>query len=192
MANLIELTFQAIDIGRLLAVIASPLAGAEVLFVGTTRQTTLESSSPALPAGDIKVHSEQPVPGKVTSYLIYEAYEEMALKQLNHLAEQARQQWTLQGVAIVHRLGKVMPLEASIAIAVSSPHRAEAFAAGRWLIDTIKRDVPIWKQENYQNQTAEWVHPTLNPSDGNCSPSEPVGEREVDFKSAAQSNQAKP
>jgi molybdopterin synthase catalytic subunit len=62
-------------------------------------------------------------------------------------------------------LGKVLPGEASIAIAVSAPHRAEAFEAARWLIDNIKQDVPIWKQENYANATQQWVHPSHSTTD---------------------------
>src|ERR1043165_150403 len=64
--------------------------------------------------------------------------------------------------SIVHRLGHLDLGEASIAIAVSSAHRADAFAAGQWLIDTIKEVVPIWKRENWADGTTEWVHPGLN------------------------------
>jgi molybdopterin synthase catalytic subunit len=82
----------------------------------------------------------------------------MARQQLSDLASQAMNQWSLLSVAIVHRMGKVLPQEASIALAVSSPHRAQAFAAAEWIIDQIKRDVAIWKQENYKCSTSEWVH----------------------------------
>ena len=92
--------------------------------------------------------------------LDYEAYEEMAGEKMKDLAAQARQQWQLVNVAIVHRLGNVPLGEASVAIAVSSAHRANAFEAGRWLIDTLKVEVPIWKREHWSDGSSEWVHPT--------------------------------
>ena len=86
----------------------------------------------------------------------------MAEKKLNELKVEARKRWPLTGCAIVHRLGHLEPAETSVAIAVSSPHRSDAFQAGQWLIDTIKEVVPIWKQENWADGTSEWVHPGLD------------------------------
>jgi molybdopterin synthase catalytic subunit len=63
---------------------------------------------------------------------------------------------------IVHRLGRVPVAEASVAVAISTPHRADAFAAGQWLIDSLKRDVPIWKREQWADGTTEWVHPGVS------------------------------
>ena len=123
--------------------VASNDAGAVVLFLGTTRQFT---------------H------GRRTESLDYECYPEMAEKKLAELESQARQRWPLTGCAVVHRLGHLEVGEASIAIAVSSPHRQVAFEAGKWLIDTIKEIVPIWKRENWADGTSEWVHPGM-PSD---------------------------
>jgi molybdopterin synthase catalytic subunit len=88
----------------------------------------------------------------------------MALAQLERLAESAKGQWPVRKLAIVHRLGRVDPTEASVAVAVSCPHRSEAFEAAKWLIDELKHQVPIWKQEHYVQSGAEWIHPT----DGNC------------------------
>jgi molybdopterin synthase catalytic subunit len=85
----------------------------------------------------------------------------MAHKKLVELEDQARGRWPLSGCTIVHRLGRLELGEASIAIAVSSPHRQAAFEAGKWLIDTIKEVVPIWKRENWADGTSEWVHPGL-------------------------------
>ena len=85
----------------------------------------------------------------------------MAEKKLVELEAEARRRWPLTGCSIVHRLGHLELGEASIAIAVSSPHRHDAFAAGQWLIDTIKEVVPIWKRENWADGTSEWVHPGL-------------------------------
>ncbi|HEX4783805.1 MAG TPA: molybdenum cofactor biosynthesis protein MoaE [Candidatus Sulfotelmatobacter sp.] len=89
--------------------------------------------------------------GRKTLYLDYEAYEEMARAQMESLAAQALQQFQIRDVAIVHRLGRLEIGEASILIAVASAHRAAAFEACRWLIDTLKRTVPIWKKEYFED-----------------------------------------
>ena len=85
----------------------------------------------------------------------------MAIKQLEQLETTARERWNIIEIAIVHRLGQLLPGEASVAIAVSSPHRATAFECGQWLIDTLKEEVPIWKKENWSDGTQEWVHPGM-------------------------------
>jgi molybdopterin synthase catalytic subunit len=89
--------------------------------------------------------------GRRTLYLDYEAYEEMALKQLQEVAVRALQQFAIRNVAIVHRLGRIEIGESSVLIAVFSAHRAPAFEACRWLIDTLKRTVPIWKKEYFED-----------------------------------------
>jgi molybdopterin synthase catalytic subunit len=75
---------------------------------------------------------------------------------------EARRRWPIVECTIIHRLGHLPLGEASMAIAVSAPHRQDAFAAGQWLIDTIKEAVPIWKKENWADGTTEWVHPGLS------------------------------
>ena len=137
---MISLTDKPIDPAAMLAQVASHAAGAVVLFLGTTREFTQ---------------------GRRTASLDYECYPEMATAKLAELEAQARNLWPLTGCAIVHRLGHLELGEASIAIAVSSPHRQDAFEAGKWLIDTIKEDVPIWKRENWEDGTSEWVHPGM-------------------------------
>ncbi len=137
---MIRLTSGPIDPAAMLAKVASPAAGAVLLFLGTARQSTA---------------------GRQTASLDYECYEEMARKKLAQLEEQAREKWPLIGCAIVHRLGHLEIGEASVAVAVSSPHRADAFAAGQWLIDTLKQTVPIWKRENWSDGQSEWVDPGL-------------------------------
>lgn len=137
---MISLTQSPIDPSAILAQVASNDAGAVVLFLGTTREFTK---------------------GRQTESLDYECYPQMAEAKLAELESQAREKWPLVHVAIVHRLGHLELGEASIAIAVSSPHRQAAFEAGKWLIDTIKEDVPIWKQENWADGTSEWVHPGI-------------------------------
>jgi molybdopterin synthase catalytic subunit len=136
----IQLTYDVIDPSQILASVASHEAGAVVLFLGTTREFTR---------------------GRRTLSLDYECYPAMAEKQLAELEAQARERWPLTGCTVVHRLGHLELGEASIAIAVSSPHRAVAFEAGQWLIDTIKQVVPIWKQEHWADGTSEWVHPGM-------------------------------
>jgi molybdopterin synthase catalytic subunit len=89
--------------------------------------------------------------GRRTIYLDYEAYEEMALQQMEGLAGQALKQFQVREVAMVHRLGRLEIGETSVLIVVASAHRAAAFEACRWLIDTLKRTVPIWKKEYFED-----------------------------------------
>ena len=141
---MILLTHDPIDCTRVLASVASSDAGAVVLFLGTTREFTR---------------------GRQTESLDYDCYPEMAEKKLHELEHEARKRWPIVGCHIVHRLGRLELGEASIAIAVSAPHRGDAFAAGKWLIDTIKEVVPIWKKENWADGTTEWIHPGLSAGD---------------------------
>ena len=89
--------------------------------------------------------------GRRTLYLDYEAYEVMALAQMEGLAEQALKQFPVREVALVHRLGRLEIGETSVLVVVASAHRAAAFDACRWLIDTLKRTVPIWKKEYFED-----------------------------------------
>lgn len=135
---MVSLTDQAIDSQAVLAQVHSPQAGAVVLFLGTTRELTA---------------------GRRTASLDYECYPEMALKKLAELEALARRRWELIECSLVHRLGRLEIGEASVAVAVSSAHRAAAFEAGQWLIDTLKQTVPIWKKENWADGGTDWVHP---------------------------------
>ena len=148
-----RLTREPIDTEVLLRRVTVPAAGAVVLFLGTVRELTA---------------------GRQTLALDYEGYPEMAEGKLAELEAEARRRWSLCEVALVHRLGRLELTEASVAVAVSSPHRAVAFEAGRWLIDTLKETVPIWKQEDWADGTQEWVHPGLNAECGtpNVEPSD--------------------
>lgn len=141
MTGMIRLTREPIDTEELLRRVTVPAAGAVVLFLGTVRELTA---------------------GRRTLALDYEGYPEMAERKLAELDAEARRRWSLCEVGLVHRLGRLGLAEASVAVAVSSPHRAAAFEAGRWLIDTLKETVPIWKQEHWADGTQEWVHPGLN------------------------------
>ena len=135
---MIALTQEPIDTAELLARVTLPAAGAVVLFLGTVREMT----------GDRR-----------TASLDYQCYPEMAERKLAELEAEARRRWKIVECAIVHRLGHLDLAEASVAVAVSTPHRADAFEAGKWLIDTLKEVVPIWKRENWADGEVEWVHP---------------------------------
>jgi len=119
-----------IDTGSILERIKRGEDGAAVVFEGVVRNQTR---------------------GRRTLYLDYEAYEEMALRQMEALAGQALKQFQVRDVALVHRLGRLEIGETSVLVVVASAHRAAAFEACRWLIDTLKRTVPIWKKEYFED-----------------------------------------
>ena len=135
---MIEITSTQIDTSAVLASVQSTQAGAAVLFVGSTRQFT---------------------DGRETLKLDYECYEALAIKKMTEILEQAKTKWKIEACSIVHRVGTVELGEASIAVAVSSPHRADSFDAGRWLVDTLKTEVPIWKRDYWADGSSEWIHP---------------------------------
>ncbi|QDU81722.1 Molybdopterin synthase catalytic subunit [Polystyrenella longa] len=135
----IELTNDVIQTEDVYAYVSSKDAGAVVLFLGTVREMTS---------------------GRQTVALDYDAYPEMAQAQMQDLAQEAIDKWPIVNVAIVHRLGHLELGEISVAVAVSTPHRRDAFEAGQYLIDELKVRVPVWKKENWSDGTTEWVHPT--------------------------------
>ena len=124
----IALTREVIDTEKLIAAAKRGEDGAVVVFDGIVRNNTR---------------------GRRTLYLDYEAYEEMALKQMNDLAEQALSKYAVRHVTIVHRLGHLEIGESSVLVIVASAHRGAAFDANRWVIDTLKQTVPIWKKETF-------------------------------------------
>lgn len=138
----IRLTRDPLDAAAAVARVTCPEAGGIAVFVGTTRA----EDGPPTKAGQ----APQPL-----VCLDYHAYEEMALRQLGHLASAAAQLWPICRVVIWHRLGQVSVGDASVLIAVSTPHRAEAFAACGFLIDQLKKTIPIWKHEIYA-QSSRW------------------------------------
>ncbi len=121
---------EVIDAQRVVGALKRGEDGAALVFEGVVRNQTR---------------------GRKTLYLDYEAYEEMALQEMESLAIQALQQFQIRDVSIVHRLGRLEIGETSVLIAVASAHRAAAFDACRWLIDTLKRTVPIWKKEHFED-----------------------------------------
>jgi molybdopterin synthase catalytic subunit len=125
-----SITRQAIDTQRHLLGLKRGEDGAAVVFEGVVRNQTR---------------------GRRTLYLDYEAYEEMALRELEKLVAEALQKFRIRDVAIVHRLGRLEIGEASVLIVVVSAHRGPAFDACRWIIDTLKKTVPIWKKEYFED-----------------------------------------
>lgn len=120
--------------------VTDPSAGGIDVFLGTTRAETNPEGRPLIA-------------------LDYEAYLEMAEQQLRDLAREARAQWPIIKLAILHRIGRVEVGEPSVIIAVSTPHRAESFEACRWIIDALKKTAAIWKKEVWADGTSSWVHP---------------------------------
>jgi molybdopterin synthase catalytic subunit len=130
------LVTRAIDATALLHEVASASNGAAVLFVGTVRETN---------------------DGRAVTGISYRAYEPMAQRELQAIAGEAARRYRTSDLVIEHRLGHLGLGEISVAIAVAHAHRAEAYDASRYIIEEIKRRVPIWKLEEYVDGTREWV-----------------------------------
>ena len=127
-AVLVALTREAIDSEKLIAAAKQGEDGAVAVFDGIVRNNSR---------------------GRQTLHLDYEAYEEMAVRRMRELGRQARDKFGVRHVTLVHRLGRLEVGETSVLVVVASAHRAQAFDACRWLIDTLKKTVPIWKKETF-------------------------------------------
>ena len=136
----VEISLKPLDAAKAIEFVADPAAGGIDVFLGTTR-------------------SEEHRDGHNLVALDYEAYEEMALKQMNELAARTREKWPVTKLALLHRVGRVELAKPSVVIAVSTPHRADAFEACRFLIDTLKKEVAIWKKEVWSDGSSTWVDP---------------------------------
>lgn len=132
---MILLSHKPIDVSAVVSAVTTEASGAVDLFLGTTRN-----------------HSG----GKAVRSLSYEAYPEMAKREIGKIVQEVHYHWPAHKVAVVHRLGDVPLGEASVAIAVSSSHRKDAFEACRFIIDKLKERVPIWKKEIFEDGTSEW------------------------------------
>ena len=132
------LTNQPLDAAALLAEVALAGCGASALFAGTVR------NSPE----DVDIEGIE-----------YSAYPEMAEAEFDRIVSEAQARWPMARIALRHRLGYIAAGEASIAIAVASPHRADAYACSRYLIEETKTRVPIWKKERFASGQARWVEP---------------------------------
>ena len=127
-----------IDLAALIAAVGNPAHGAICTFLGTTRETS---------AGD----------DRIVEALDYEAYVELARADFEAIAADVRERFGPLGIAIVHRTGRVALGEASVAIAVGSPHRGAAFDACEYAINTLKARAPIWKRETYRDGGTAWI-----------------------------------
>jgi molybdopterin synthase catalytic subunit len=140
----VELTGGPISTDRVLRAVADPRAGAVVLFLGVVRDNAR---------------------GRRVDHLVYEAYETLARREMAKIAAAVAERWPVTRIAIVHRTGRLGVGEPSVAVAVSAPHRGDAFDAGRYTIDTLKQTVPIWKKEVWEGGAA-WIgaeHPAPAP-----------------------------
>jgi molybdopterin synthase catalytic subunit len=133
---LVRVTAEPISGDDAIAFVGDPGAGGTCVFVGTVRD-----------------HSDN---GAVTG-LLYEAWEELAVRRLEELGQELFERWSLRRVALLHRFGELAVGDESVAIAVSAAHRAEAFEACRHAIERLKRDVPIWKKERLVSGESSWV-----------------------------------
>ena len=129
-----ELTTEPIDISSVARRVVPAECGATVTLDGYARRFTKDKATGRI---------------RETEYLVYEAYESMAIKEMRKLIEQAKSEFEISNVGIVHRLGKLEIGETSVVISVASPHRRAAFAGCEWVIRELKRTVPIWKKEVY-------------------------------------------
>ncbi len=130
------LTDRAIDVAELLAAVAADGQGGTVVFLGTVRRSAED--------GDVQA-------------IEYSAYREMAEPELERIVAEAAAQWPRARIVLQHRLGVVPTGEASLVIAVSAPHRADAYAASRFVIEETKRRAPIWKKERLASGGTRWV-----------------------------------
>jgi molybdopterin synthase catalytic subunit len=140
-----HLTDHAIDVAALLAEVAGPGRGAALLFLGTVRRA--------------------PEDGDVLG-IDYSAYPEMAEAEFDRIVAEAGERWPMARVALRHRTGYVPTGEASVAVAVATPHRAEAYAASRFVMEEVKKRVPVWKKERFGSGDARWVANAGEPAHG--------------------------
>jgi molybdopterin synthase catalytic subunit len=138
----VGITEQPLNSDRVLQKMSSPRAGAVVFFLGITREFT---------------------DSRQTAWLEYDCYRAMAEQKLAELEQAARARWPVVDCTLLHRVGRVELGEASVLVAVSTPHRQDAFQAAEWLMDTIKQEVPIWKKEHWTDGSSQWVHPGALP-----------------------------
>jgi molybdopterin synthase catalytic subunit len=135
----VAITREAIDAGRCISSVQRPAAGGVNVFLGTVRNSTHR---------------------KAVLRLEYEAYEPMAVAEINRILDEAGRRYGLLAACVVHRVGVLLPGETAVAVAVSTSHRRESFGACQFIIDSLKESVPIWKKEVFEDGEV-WVsaHP---------------------------------
>lgn len=136
MASKSRITTAPINPARVLASVRDPASGGVVIFLGTVRNNS----------------EGRPVRG-----LEYQVYKEMAEKRMARIEAEVRTKWPVRKISMVHRYGRLGIGDISVAVAVSAPHRAEAFEACRYAIDTVKRSLPLWKKEVFVSGKGVWV-----------------------------------
>ena len=143
MTSTARLVHHPIDASALIRRVSRPANGAVLLFLGVVRDVS---------------------DGRAVIVMEYSAYESMAGRELADIASEASERFDVSDIVIEHRVGELALEEASVGIAVAHPHRDAAYEASRWVIEEIKRRVPIWKREHYADGTREWVDPTRQAS----------------------------
>ena len=133
-----KITSEEIELGDVVRAVEAGDAGAIVHFLGVVRNNT---------------------EGREVSYLEYEAYPPMAEKKMAEIAQEIHEKWRLDRIAMIHRVGRLEIGEVSVAVAVASPHRKEAFEACHYAMNRLKQIVPIWKREVWTDGEEEWVKP---------------------------------
>jgi molybdopterin synthase catalytic subunit len=139
-----QIVTSTIDPARLITEVSSLKHGAVSLFIGTVRETS---------------------GGRQVSGIEYSAYAEMALSELERIVDEARDRFGIAALAVEHRVGKLALGDVSVGIAVAHEHRGQALDATRFVIEEIKKSVPIWKSEHYSDGTRQWVDPTRGVSE---------------------------
>ncbi|HWP91698.1 MAG TPA: molybdenum cofactor biosynthesis protein MoaE [Thermodesulfobacteriota bacterium] len=130
-----KITAKKIKVQPIIRKVLSIESGASVVFIGTVRKLSR---------------------GREIENLEYEAYEEMALREFSKIADEVKEKWSITRVGIAHRIGKLEPGEVTLVIAVSAPHREDAYQASRYIIEELKKTVPIWKKEVWEGGE-EWI-----------------------------------
>jgi len=130
-----HLSTEPIDLGKILDTFHYPKSGAIVLFTGETRDYSGE---------------------KIVQYLEYESHIEMAEKVISEILSDSITRWKLNRAVCIHRIGRVDPAESAVVVVTSSPHRKEAYEANRHIIDSVKKNAPIWKKEVFSDETSSW------------------------------------
>lgn len=133
--DIVELSREKLQLETIIDSVGSSCCGAISTFIGTTRDN---------------------FDNKKVLQLEYEAYDSMAIKEMTKICKEVRAKWAVKHIAIYHRLGQVPVLEASVVIAVSSPHRQESLKSVEYIIDNLKAKVPIWKKEIYETEEPQW------------------------------------
>lgn len=145
MTSLASLVREPIDATEVIRAVSTRANGAVLLFLGAVRHVN---------------------DGRDVTGIDYAAYEAMAQRELDAIVAEGAARFGTPDVAIVHRLGELAVEDVSVAIAVGHPHRDTAYALSRWVIEELKRRVPIWKREHYVDGTREWVDPTGHSREG--------------------------